>query len=173
MLRSLERHPQARAIFAGQQLIEAPLTWDHPTPGIPCRSLLDSVCINGRCPLIADLKSAASVEVSDFSKRVFDYGYHRQAAFYIEAAKAVWDEELPFAFVVVQKTPPYTCEVLELDAEYLELGHRENEEALSALLRCSETGDWHKPGWSDVKTVPMPYWAGKQKEWQYEPAEER
>jgi hypothetical protein len=69
---------------------------------------------------IADLKTTGDLD--SWAKSVTAYGYHRQAAFYRWLCEQETGHRLPFSFVVVEKTAPYRCRVIDLDDAYLAAG---------------------------------------------------
>ncbi len=91
---------------------------------------------------LADFKTTADVDA--FASSVSTYGYHRQAAFYSWlVSHACGGVLLPFSFIVVEKSPPlYRCRVIDLDEEYLALGHREVQAALAEIGRRTALNDW-------------------------------
>lgn len=173
MLAGIARHKRARWIFEQPGAVECPIRWEDDL-GILRRSLLDKF-IQGK--IIADLKSAASVKPYDFAYAADKYGYARQAAYYREAVLALTGELLDFVFVACKKSPPYTCEVIELDAEFVAFAHEENQRGLREWRACWEryaaTGDaeaWQRPESGDIITVPMPGSLKYKGDWRYEPS---
>lgn len=153
------RHPMAMRLFGLEGPTEVPIAWTD-SRGIRRRSMLDKLA-TGYC--IADLKGMANVSERKFKSAAYDYGYHRQAAYYREAVEALCGESLPFLFVAVKKSPPYTCEVIALDEAFVDLGQRENDAALDHLAECRETGVWLRRGYGEILTIEAPVWA-KQRE---------
>lgn len=160
MVRAVRRHPLASRLFQWDGPVEAPIVWtDHR--GIKRRSMLDKLA-SGFC--IGDLKGMHTVSEQAFKLSAHACGYHRQAAYYQEAVEELTGDALPFLFVAVQKRPSFVCEVIKLKDEFVELGRRENDEALDAMLECRLTGRWVRRGYGDILEIQGPEWALKKRE---------
>lgn len=104
---------------------------------------------------IADYKTAQSANPHEFARSAARYGYHLQAAWYINLASTLLDwSGAAFRFVVQEKAPPYLVNVVELDADFLRIGHEQAREALLAYAFCLDTSYW--PGYPDEATVVTP-----------------
>jgi len=67
-------------------------------------------------PIIVDYKTAASANPRRFAKSVAEYGYHQQAAWYIDGLEQITGAaDAAFLFVVQQKDPPWLVSVCQLD----------------------------------------------------------
>jgi len=71
--------------------------------------------------------------------------------------KALTGEELPFHFVLVEKTEPYLVSVVELDTEAVNIGRQLNDRAKRIYRECTATGNW--PGYPSGELVSLPMWA--------------
>lgn len=132
--------------------------WQHET-GVWLRARFDWLP-NHRGPglLLIDYKTAVSADREKFAKSAADYGYHQQAAWYIDAAKALGLSDDPgFAFIVQEKTAPYLVNVVELEAEDIELGRQQNDKAIRLYKECTEAGNW--PGYQIGEPVSLPKYA--------------
>jgi hypothetical protein len=114
---------------------------------------------------LVDYKTSVSADPREFGKRMLDYGYHQQAAWYLDGVHAVTGE-MPerFAFVVQEKTPPYLVTVCWVDQEAIEIGRELNRFAVGIFAHCLRTGEW--PGYRDAPGAPprgfsvtLPGWA--------------
>jgi len=111
---------------------------------------------------LADLKSTKDASPTEFAKSAANFRYHQQAAWYLDIAADLGHPALGFAFIAVEKTPPYFLSVIELDEEALDLGRALNAKALETYARCVENDEW--PGYtpSGFATVSLPAWAFKE-----------
>ncbi|HON68289.1 MAG TPA: PD-(D/E)XK nuclease-like domain-containing protein, partial [Phycisphaerae bacterium] len=89
---------------------------------------------------IVDLKTADEIDSFELSMRAF--GYLHQVAFYRALVSQASGHVLPVHIVAVEKREPYRCGVWQVTPEVLDQAQRENEEAMTDLRRCRETGDW-------------------------------
>lgn len=95
--------------------------------------------------LIVDLKTTESI--ADFPKKLYNYGYHRQAAMQLDGMKQTTGKDRMFAFFVVEKNPPYLTSIFTLDEESLQLGRKEYLDAAMIYSECMIEGNW--PGYNE------------------------
>ena len=112
-------------------------------------------------PLCVNVKTVETLE--DFDKQYVNYHYYRGDSFYrMVVAKVLGVESFVPQMVnlVVEKSPPYECEIRVPDAEALEVGAVECMKRLTTLARCYESGVW--PGAPDgSRTISLPMWMTK------------
>lgn len=112
--------------------------------------------------IVVDYKTTVCADPETLRRTVYTYGYHMQADWYLDGAKALRlagdDEEPAFVFVFQEKQPPYLITVAELDPDALDAGRARNRDAIARYAECTRTGRW--PGHaSDVVTLSLPPWA--------------
>lgn len=162
MASALAAHPVASALFGeGLGEPEQSLFWRDPQAGIWRRARLDWLPSPrpGRM-VIPDYKTAAAVDEDSIAKAVENHGYHQQAAWYLDGARALrLAEDAAFVFVFQAKDPPYLVHVVELDSLALRIGAAKNRRAIDTYRECRETGRW--PGFADreITSIPLPAWA--------------
>lgn len=62
-----------------------------------------------------------------------------------------------FAFIAVEKKPPYAVGVYVLDSEGVEIGRAQYQHDLRVYAECVRTGEW--PGYGDkIQTISLPAW---------------
>jgi len=143
-------HPVAGQLFTGHKA-EQSVFWDENGLMLKCRP--DA----WKPELLIDLKTCASADPNEFGKVAHSFGYHQSAAHYIDGVKAATGEELPFHFVLVEKTDPYLVSVVELDWEAVNIGRGLNERAKRVYRECVESNTW--PGYPAAEPVSLPMWA--------------
>lgn len=148
-------NPLAKAAFTGHRA-EASVFWEEGGLDLKCRP--DA----WKPGALVDLKTSRNADPNEFGKIAAEYGYHQSAAHYIDGVKALTGEELPFHFVLVEKTAPYFVSVVELDVEAVNLGRQLNDRAKRIYRECTESGYW--PGYPSSETVSLPMWAVYQAE---------
>lgn len=115
---------------------------------------------NGR-PYIVDLKTVESLNVGDygsFERSVFNFGYHRQAGFYLPLVsellgRAVYD----FFFVAVEKVEPFGVAVYRLSDEAVTLGQDETIKDLRWLKGCMAENEWPNIE-PEIRHLGVPSW---------------
>lgn len=139
---------RAKAILARCDQREVSMFAEDPATGVAMRARLDLYGA-GDEPLAADLKTAASAADDDFARAAANHGYAVQMAWYqhVRALVTGDDTPIPFRFVVVEKSPPYLVNVIELDAEFAQIGRSQVERALRRYVECATAGDW--PGYQN------------------------
>jgi len=143
-------HLTARGLLTGHKAEES-VFWDEDGLTLKCRP--DA----WKPGLLVDLKTTRSADPNDFGKTAHEFGYHQSAAHYIDGVKAATGEELPFHFVLVEKTAPYFVSVVELDIEAVNIGRQLNERAKRIYRECVETNTW--PGYPNADLISLPMWA--------------
>jgi len=143
-------HPIARSLFTGHKA-EQSVFWEEDGLMLKCRP--DA----WRPGLLVDLKTTLDADPNEFGKTAAKFGYHQSAAHYIDGVKAATGEELPFRFVLVEKTAPYLVSVVELDEEAINIGRALNDRAKRIYRECVESNTW--PGYQTAEPVSLPLWA--------------
>lgn len=158
MRTQLLAHPLASRLFAGGTP-EASMFW-HDSTGVMLRARPDYLppVGTGRRDIIPDYKTCQRADPGSFGKSSASYGYHQQAAMYVDGWRTLTGRDAAFVFVAQEKEAPYLVAVHELDEEALMIGRERNRRAIDIYRQCTETGIW--PGYpSDVQTVSLPRWA--------------
>lgn len=143
-------HPEARALLIGHKA-EQSVFWDEDGLMLKCRP--DA----WKKGVLVDLKTLIDASPASFGKTAHNFGYHQSAAHYIDGVKAATGEELPFKFVLVEKTAPYLVSVVELDWEAIDIGRGLNDRAKRIYRECVESGNW--PGYPTAEPIALPNYA--------------
>lgn len=153
MARAVRRSTAAAPWLVGD--LEVSAFCPDPATGVMRRGRMD--VLGDR--FITDLKSTTDASPEEFAKAAARFHYHQQAAWYLDLASDLGHPALGFAFIVVEKKPPYLVSVIELDEEALDLGRALNARALALYAACVEADDW--PGYTPdgYATVSLPRWA--------------
>lgn len=165
MAAAIQQHPIAsRLLDPLHGRSEQSLSWTDPATGVDCRARLDWLPDPGPGRMIVpDYKTAKSASPQAFRSSAANYGYHMQAAWYLQALQAGLDEDPAFVFIVQEKTPPYLVSVIELGPDSLELGATQNHRAREIFRDCTAANTW--PGYTDgVDLIELPGWYFKQQE---------
>jgi hypothetical protein len=150
MREAVMAHKQARELFIGHKAEES-VFWKEDALTLKCRP---DAWKPGQ---LVDLKTTVNADPREFGKTAHTFGYHQSAAHYIDGVKAATGEELPFTFVLVEKTAPYLVSVVELDWEAIELGRALNDRAKRIFRECVTTNNW--PGYPTAEPISLPNYA--------------
>lgn len=110
--------------------------------------------------ILDDYKSADSSDPNAFRRKVVDFGYHCQAAWYLDLARDLGHPAEAFAFIVQMKKPPYLVSVIELVPAAIDRGRDLNRRALQMYRDCVEADSW--PGYipdTEFASIDLPAWA--------------
>lgn len=142
---------------------EASMFWTLKAPelgGVPgweikCRGRVDFIAKVGA---IVDLKTSRDASVDGFAKLSAQYGYHSQAAFYVDGYEAITGTRLPYVIVAVEPSAPFAVTVFELDEQALAVGRQSYRELLDRLALCRAEARY--PAYSDqLVPLSLPRWA--------------
>jgi hypothetical protein len=154
MARAIQLHPSAMDLVNGRTETEVSLFWNEL--GMRCKARLDGYNLDSRC--LIDIKTTQDASRDGFSKSIANFGYHIQAAWYIDAARAAGFDVEGMVFVAVEKTAPYGVGVYLIDDASVDEGRRQLARALPLLANCEATNTW--PSYDDsVQTISLPRWA--------------
>jgi hypothetical protein len=156
MADAVRAHPEAGELFRRGHA-EKSLYWTDPKTGVRLRARADWLTLINERLTCVDLKTAASVYRPDLERAFWKNGYYLQNAWYVRLLTEIKGSEPDFAFVCVEKEPPYLVEVVRYEPEDVAEGHRLNRIAIDTYARCIETGEW--PGYTDATTFRLPRWA--------------
>lgn len=151
-------HPGARSLLQAPSLVtEQSFYWVDEVTGLLCRGRADIVCAGWN--VLADIKSTRDASKVGFSNSMAEYGYHIQSAYYRNGYPLASGFSVDaFAFVCVEKEPPYLVGFYETTAQAFSKGHEQYREALDGWAECERTGVW--PGYADeLVEVDLPPWA--------------
>lgn len=154
---TINNKPAREILNHADAAIEQSIYWHDDATGLKLKSRLDARRLS--LPLIIDLKSVRSVKLKYLASSVYDFGYHRQAVFYREAAKAAFGVEHDFVFIAVEKEAPYRVQCFDLPKRSLQLGWEDFRGGLDRLAMAFEKGDWQSPGVDRVLSIDLPNWA--------------
>lgn len=107
----------------------------------------------GKC--LGDLKTCQNAGRA-WTRKVWEFGYHVQAAFYLDVhAAATGEDRTDFVHIVQESFPPWEPARKPLTAEFVELGRWRYQEALKRYCRCLKDNHW--PGYDEEFVSPEPW----------------
>ena len=156
MQESVMANEAARHYLSAPGYREASLFVQHPGTGTVVRVRYD-ILYEDACAL--DLKSTRDARPDAFSKSVEAYGYHFQAALYMDAWEWATGEQMPFfVFCVVEREMPHGVKLYELDCTAIDEGRRMYEQALALYVQCQQSGEWPCYPCDHVELLSLPAW---------------
>ena len=139
--------------------------WQDPVGvSIPLKTLIDLVPHMGHEEYgkkLAEFKTARNAGNRAWARQVNDYGYHVQAALYMDVYNAATGENRnDWRFVIQENVHPYQTAKRYLAREFIIEGRREYQSALSFYAACVQSNNWpdydhsanmHVNGWACVE----------------------
>ena len=158
MLKAILLEPDAWNLLVEQPgWNERIFTAVDPQDGMQLKCKPDRVLENG---LVVDLKTVdGPVDPSAWSRTLAKWGYHRQAAFYLDVLALAGQKADLFVFVAISKDAPHEIGMYVLDEDSVEQGRRENRELLKSLAECRRSGQWKHEWQGKILTAGVPRWA--------------
>lgn len=152
---AVRKNPSAQAIMETGES-EVVIVWEDPIEGILCKGRIDWLST-----VILDLKSTDSARPDDFAKKVVNYEWHVQAAWYADGLKYATGEDLPFVFGAIEKDEPFASAFYVAQGNTIEIGRELYRRRLNRVAKCKATGDW--PGYAnEITAIQLPSWAAKE-----------
>jgi hypothetical protein len=131
---------------------EMSILWRHND--LLCKCRVDKLA-RGKQTVAVDVKTTADASPAAFAWSVRNYGYDRQAAFYLRGLDAAGIACDGFAFIAVESAPPHAVAVYTIDDADLieadaELFHPEDG-LVVRYAACVNSGEW--PGYAKGMNV--------------------
>ena len=151
-------HPTAAELLRGPGVNEVSAVWRDEDTGVVCKGRLDRLTTVGGWSMIVDLKTTKSAMRHSFSKDLYNYQYHQQAAMYLDGCYALAPHPRKYVFIAVEKEPPFLVATMELEDDAIDLGRDEYKKHLRMYADCLQSGRW--PGYDEgISYVSLPHWA--------------
>jgi hypothetical protein len=119
--------------------------------------------LSGGRPYVADLKTVESLDADafrNFERACFNFGYHRQAGFYLPLITEILGSPVfDFYFIVVEKAEPYGTAVYRLSDAATARGHDETIGDLIRLQSCIKDQQWPNLP-NELREIGLPKWYG-------------
>lgn len=155
ILGSISKHSIAsKLISVGAS--EESLFWRDPDTQVLCKARPDFV---REGHILVDIKTTRDASYKGFLGSIAGYGYHVQAAMYLDAATEVYGQTFDeFIIVAVEKEPPYAINVFLIDSTAISEGRALYMSALKTLAECLKSNKF--PAYAEaIKSASLPTWA--------------
>ena len=155
LARHVHEHPVAGPLIRLCDQIEQSFFWIDPDLGVQCKGRADALCLEQG--IIVDLKTTKSA--ASFSRSIADYGYHRQAAFYIDGLTlSTGRRDWTWYWAIVEPEAPFLMKVIQAKASDIEVGRREYKKLLQIYKDCKERNEYPGLDESIDTTTGLPGW---------------
>ena len=106
-----------------------------------------------------DVKSTQDARPQEFAKSILNYGYHMQAALYLDALEWEHGDMLDaFRFIAIETEMPHAAMAYRLDYTALVEGRRMYREALDMYAACESSGEWPAYDCEPDELIGLPQW---------------
>ena len=146
---AIDGNPESKKCFSTGSP-EVTIVWKHPGTKLFLKGRIDF--INHKHKRLVDLKTTKDLLKFNLS----DYGYHRQAAMYIDGWEILTGERWEFWFVPVEKVQPHSVCAGPASATAVSIGEAEYEYFLSLVHGAQEAHKW--PGPPNPKAWQLNKW---------------
>lgn len=143
---------------------ETSVFWHDKATGLRCRARPDWLHWNSDKSITPlDIKTINDLTPEAVQRAISTYGYHRQAAHYVNGLEAIGLHVDEFVFGFVSSSYPYLSAAFVLDDESMAQGRDEVDELLSRFKECQKMGQW--PAFGDgYQLTSLPTWAKRSSE---------
>ena len=143
---------------------ESSVFWKDMAAGLRCRARPDWLHWHAsKAVTVLDIKTISELTADSVQRAVASYGYHRQAAHYVNGLKACGLHVEEFVFGFVSNTYPYLAAAYVLDDESMAQGRDEVDELLSRFNESQKADHW--PAFGDgYQLTGLPTWAKRTSE---------
>lgn len=131
-----------------------------PDTGLLLKCRPDFMNDNG---VMIDLKKTVNASTSEFGRSAGNYGYHIQAAFYVDLLTNLYgDAPDLFIFVAVEEEFPHAVNVLFIDEDDMETGRTIYKRNLMKISECLENNHWPDYCDTEMNRLWLPAWVKSQ-----------
>jgi len=155
---ALFAHTAAGILLRSPGPTERSLVWVDEETGVLCKARHDKHAESVGGGVILDVKTTVDAGAREFERTIFNFGYHRQGAFYLRGAAALGLPVSHYAILAVEKEAPYGVAVYRLNDGVLDAGDAECTALLRRFVRCVKANAW--PAYpATVQDIAIPDWA--------------
>jgi exodeoxyribonuclease VIII len=122
----------------------------------PIRLKCKPDCVIPSEGLIIDLKTTSDPHPDAWKWSAEEYGYHRQAAIYLQAMEAYYGRQFRFLFGVVRSRAPYEVGVYELDDDSISRGWNQVESLIAEYAQRKREDNWRSDWQVGIHSLNVP-----------------
>lgn len=137
MLKAYRGCPDAKNLLKKSKR-ELPIFWKDKNLGLKCKCRVDALTASA----VIDIKTTADGCLDSFRRDALKYGYHVQAAHYLDGVEALTGKRLDWYFIAIEKNPPYGIHVMKASPGFIDFGEFERNVLMERLHTCMESNTW-------------------------------
>lgn len=159
ILQAVSFNAAASGVLGSPGPNELSAVFAHEENGCPCKLRADGW--RPEWETVLDVKTTENASRAEFERSIAIYGYHRQAAFYLDGLRSLGLPAKHFAFICVEKKAPYGVAVYRLMEDAIEAGRDEIRRLVRIWKNCHDTGKWY--GYeAQFQDISLPAWKVRQ-----------
>lgn len=149
--KAFRQSKEARALIKGARR-ERPIFWTDEKTGLLCKCRVDAMTSSAA----VDIKTTTDGSAKAFLRDAIKYGYHVQAAHYLDGIEAALGKRPDWYFIVIEKAEPHGVHIFKASDDFLEYGAFVRDQLMETIRACMESGEW--PGYH-MDELHAPSWA--------------
>ena len=156
---AFQSHPEILRIMAAdvEKIYERGFELSYLVEGQePIKLKCKPDCVIPSEGLIIDLKTTSDPNPDAWKWSAEDFGYHRQAAIYLEAMQSLYGKPFRFLFGVVRSKAPYEVGVYELDDDSISRGWAQVESLIAEYAQRKREDNWRSDWQVGIHTLNVP-----------------
>lgn len=134
----IESHPEFKKLQKAKWINEVSIFWQQDD--IELKSRLDSFSLE--IGTILDLKLTNNASKWFFKNTIVKFGYHIQAAFYLDSLASCGINADTFVFITVENSEPFAIGIYQLHRDAIEYGRKEYQRLLNLYKEYSAENFW-------------------------------
>jgi exodeoxyribonuclease VIII len=157
--KAFQSHPNIVSIMASktEKVFERGYEMQYLVEGQdPIRLKCKPDCVIPSEGLIIDLKTTSDPHPDAWKWSAEEYGYHRQAAIYLQAMEAYYGKQFRFLFGVVRSRAPYEVGVYELDDDSISRGWSQVESLIAEYAQRKREDNWRSEWQTGIHSLNVP-----------------
>lgn len=162
MCEAMFKDPFVCKLLNGQK--EVPFFWTDDLTGELCKCRVDCLTELSDKLIVVDVKSADDASTDAFMRSAVRYGYDLQSAMYSKGVEVCTDKKPLFVFIVVEKKPPYSINILQADDIFIRRGSDLFREYIGIYHDCKQTNTWYGylGKYNQINNLALPAWLARE-----------
>ena len=135
--------PEVRLYIDGIKKTQIEMRWHNKKNNLPLLGYVDFETMVSDQLFIGDLKKTRSADPDDFTRDIYKYGYHIQAAAYLDAYKYKQFRFPYFINLCIELEEPYGCSIMFYESKTIQEAQDEFYGLLDAFRYCMDNDLFH------------------------------
>ena len=151
MVKTIRRNKDAMNLLRRTRR-EVPIFWNDQETGLRCKCRIDALSSSAA----VDLKTTTDASSRAFQRDAIKYGYHVQAAHYLNGIETAKKKKPDWYFIAIEKAKPYAVHIFRASEQFIEYGAYVRDELMETVKRCMESDTWES---YPIERLDAPEWA--------------